>query len=121
MLVVDDNRDIADTMVALLKTENHTASACYDGAHVIDCIRRQDPDVVLLDIGLPNKSGWEVAEEIRKRFSPGRPMLIGVSGEYMKDSDRILAKMRGFDYYLVKPADPDVVLTLVRQAPLRQR
>lgn len=119
VLVVDDNHDIADTMVAILRAEGHIASACYDGGEVLHSVRNSDPDVVILDIALPNKNGWQVAEEIRQRFAPGRPLIIGVSGEYTKEADRVLSKMRGFDYYLVKPADPDVVVSLVRQAAVR--
>ena len=116
VVVVDDNRDIVLTTMALLRTRGHEAKACYSGLEVLDCVREYDPDVVLLDIGLPGLSGWEVARKLREHIPPGRrPLLIAITGEFTKNVDRTLAKMSGFDYYLVKPADPNVLLALIEE------
>jgi DNA-binding response OmpR family regulator len=116
VLVVDDNRDIVLTMMALLRSDGHDSKACYDGSEVLDCVKDYDPDVVLLDIGLPGENGWEVARRIRGIMPGTRPMLIAITGQYTKGADRILAQMNGIDYYLVKPADPKVLLSLLQQA-----
>jgi DNA-binding response OmpR family regulator len=115
VVVVDDNRDIVATTIALLAVEGHDAKACYDGSAVLPCIREFDPDVVVMDIGLPGKSGWDAARELRNAIPGKRPLLIGVSGEFTKGADKALSKIAGFDYYLVKPADPKVLLALVHR------
>jgi DNA-binding response OmpR family regulator len=116
--VIDDNRDIVDTMTELLKAEGHDTRACYTGTDAFACVKAYDPDAVLLDIGLPGVSGWEVARQIRVAGTgepPHRPLIIGITGEYTKSADRILSRMNGFDYYLIKPADPKVLLALLEK------
>jgi two-component system, sensor histidine kinase len=76
---------------------------------VMDC----NPDVVILDINLPGRSGWEVARMIQERRGRKRPMLIGISGEYKRGSDKILADLLGFDHYLVKPYAPAALVKLL--------
>ena len=114
--VIDDNQDVVTTMMALLETEGHQTMACYSGSEAFTCIKKFDPDVVLLDIGLPGQSGWEVARKIRNDIPGERPMIIGITGQFTKGADRILAEMNGIDYYLIKPADPIVLLSLLQQA-----
>jgi two-component system, OmpR family, response regulator len=116
VVVVDDNRDIVLTMTALLREEGHETKACYSGEPVLDCVIAFEADVVLLDIGLPGISGWEVARQIRTRIPGKRPMIIGLSGQFTQGADRVLAEISGFDHYLVKPADPAVLLGLLGQA-----
>jgi DNA-binding response OmpR family regulator len=81
--------------------------------HVIDF----DPDVVLLDIAMPELSGWEVARTIRAGSGADRPLLIGISGEYIKGADKVLSQILGFDHYLAKPYAPAELLALL--APLK--
>jgi DNA-binding response OmpR family regulator len=114
--VIDDNQDVVLTITALLEAEGHETSACYSGTAAFPCVREFDPDVVLLDIGLPGKSGWEVARKIRATFGDERPMIIGITGQFTKSADKMLAEMNGIDYYLIKPADPIVLLSLLQQA-----
>jgi len=116
VLICDDEKDFALTTAELLRGEGHDTKTCYRGDEVIRHVEEYDPDVVILDIRLPGKSGWEAASEIRRRFGPRRPLLIGVSGEYTKASDQMLSKINGFDYYLIKPADPSVLFLLLRDA-----
>jgi DNA-binding response OmpR family regulator len=75
-----------------------------------------DPDVVVLDINMPDVSGWQVASTIRARGTKKQPLLIGISGVFTKGADKVLAKLSGFDHYLLKPYDPNVLLALL--APL---
>jgi len=86
---------------------------------VLDAIHGFDPDVVVLDIAMPELSGWEVARQIRARPRGDRRTLIGVSGEYKNGVDRILSEIVGFDHYLLKPCSPNALLALIE--PLRAR
>jgi DNA-binding response OmpR family regulator len=113
VLVADDDRDSVLTLMMLLRDEGHEVRGVYTGRQAMDSIRGFDPDVVLLDIALPELSGWEVARNIRSRQGMERPMLIGISGEYKHGSDRILSEIIGFDHYLVKPYAPADLLALL--------
>jgi DNA-binding response OmpR family regulator len=75
-----------------------------------------DPDAMLLDIALPGGSGYAVAEEIRRRFGPKRPMLIALSGLYKQPSHELLSDAAGCDHFLAKPFDFEELLRLL--APL---
>lgn len=116
VLVVDDSHDTVMTLTALLETDGYSAKGCYSAGEVMPCIRAFDPDVVLLDIALPGKSGWEVARTIRLNYPGTRPLVIGISGVYTGGADRVLAKISGFDHYLTKPADITVLKTLIDKA-----
>jgi DNA-binding response OmpR family regulator len=101
----------------IFRDEEHDVQGVYNGSRVLPLVREFDPDVVLLDIALPEKSGYELAQEIRKRDRGQRVLLIGISGQYKQGSDKILADISGFDHYLVKPFDPAALLAML--APLR--
>jgi two-component system, chemotaxis family, CheB/CheR fusion protein len=101
----------------LLREEGHEVRSVSSGRRVMGAVIDFDPDVVLLDIAMPGLSGWEVARTIRDRRGAERPMIIGVSGEYIRGPDRILAQILGFQHYLVKPYAPADLLALL--APLR--
>jgi DNA-binding response OmpR family regulator len=119
VLIADDDRDSVLTLMMLLRHEGHEVRGVYTGTQAIAGIRGFDPDVVLLDIALPELSGWEVARNIRGRHqNAARPVLIGISGEYKHGSDRILSEIIGFDHYLVKPYAPADLLALLE--PLRK-
>lgn len=111
IIVVDDDRDTVITLSLLLRDEGHEVRGVSTGREALDALGDFDPDVVLLDIALPEMSGWQVARIIRKRRDP--PMLIGISGQYRKGADRILSRIVGFDHYLLKPYDPKALLALL--------
>lgn len=117
ILVADDDRDSVLTLTMLLRDEGHDVRGIYSGRRVMGIVLDFDPDVVLLDIAMPEMSGWEVARAIRERRGADRPLIIGVSGEYIKPVDRILSQVLGFHHYLVKPYQPADLLALL--APLR--
>jgi len=98
----------------LLREEGHEARGVYTGGDVMAAIESFDPDVVLLDIALPGKSGWTLAREIRGDRSEKRPLLVAISGVYKQAADQLLGKLAGFDYYILKPYDPGVLLALLR-------
>lgn len=102
ILVIDDNRDAADTLAHLLRKSGNEVRSTYEGHTALEEIDRFRPDVVLLDIGLPGMSGYEVARRIR--LSGPAMLLIAVTG-YGQEEDRRLAAAAGFDHHLVKPID----------------
>jgi DNA-binding response OmpR family regulator len=113
IIVADDERDTVLTLMMILKDEGHDVQGVYTGSRVLPLIRDFDPDVVLLDIALPEKSGYELAEQIRKQPRGKRVLLIGISGQYKQGPDKILADLKGSDHYLVKPFDPAALLALL--------
>jgi len=116
VLVADDEPDTVLTLIELLREEGHEPHGVRDGTEVMPAIREFDPDVVLLDIAMPGMSGWEVARKIRQICGQERPLLIAISGVYKQSADQILGKLAGFNYYLAKPYDPSVLITLLRDA-----
>jgi CheY-like chemotaxis protein len=120
VLVVDDNPDIVATATALLRVAGYETKDCDNGTDVLDCVKEHDPDVVLLDIDLPGLSGWEVARTIREQGDAIRqPILIAITGEYIQDVDKRLGDILGFDFFLLKPADPNALLALIKKATAR--
>jgi DNA-binding response OmpR family regulator len=100
----------------VLRQEGHETRGVYRGSDVLKSISEFEPDAILLDINLPDADGYQLARAIKdSRGKP--PLLIGISGVYMKGSDKVLAELVGFDHYLTKPYEPSDVLTLL--APLR--
>lgn len=109
VLVVDDDPDTVVSLTLLLREEGYDVHSVHSGRHVMGAVIDFDPDVVLLDIHLPEQSGWEVARTIRDRRGKVRP-IIGISGEYTQGADKILAEILGFDHYFVKPYVPAELL-----------
>lgn len=116
IIVADDDRDTVLTLLFLLQEEGHDVRGLHSSSEVLKAVNAFNPDVVLLDIAMPQLSGWEVARKIRQRLAR-RPMLIGISGEYRHSVDRILSEIVGFDHYLVKPYEPAALMALLE--PLR--
>jgi PAS domain S-box-containing protein len=104
ILIVDDNRDSADTLAALLGAWDHDVRALYDGPSAIAAAAEYQPDVVLLDIGLPKMNGYEVAAQLRKSAHCRSMILVAFTG-YGQDEDRRRVREAGFDYHLVKPLE----------------
>lgn len=112
VLVCDDDYDAASTLVMILRDEGHEATSVHSGRNVLNALIRTEPDAVVLDIHLPDMSGWQVAQTIRARRAKA-PLLIGISGVYKSGPDRVLARVSGFDHYLVKPYAPAELLGLL--------
>lgn len=119
VLIVDDERDTVDTLSTLLLSAGHSTYGLYTGTEVLRTMARHEFDAVILDIGLPGPSGFALAREIRERYGSRSPMLIGMSGKWMGQTDRMLGQLAGFDHYCLKPCDPVDVLKLLE--PLRAR
>lgn len=114
VLVVDDNVDSAQSMSLLLGLEGYRVDCAYDGEEALKCAERFAPQVVLLDLGLPRFSGYEVARRLRAQPSGDALLLVAVSG-YGRERDRQAAREAGFDLHLTKPADPDQVLRVLAE------
>jgi PAS domain S-box-containing protein len=112
VLVADDNRDAADSLAALLRLAGHEVSVAYDGEAALAEYTRWGPDAALLDIGMPRRSGYEVAAEIRNRPGGAAVMLVAVTG-WGQTKDRSTAIAAGFDHHLTKPVDPERVQELL--------
>jgi len=114
ILVVDDNVDMARGMARLLQLLGHDVKTAHDGSEAIEVARAHKPEVVLLDIGLPGKDGYEVAAELRRDGCCQGAVFIAISG-YGQDEDKRRSKEAGFDFHLVKPIDHNALLTLLSQ------
>jgi two-component system CheB/CheR fusion protein len=112
VLVVDDNEDAAESLAILLRIEGHEVRTAHDGLAALDVARAFQPEVILLDIGLPRVSGYEVARRFRAEEGVTKALLIAVSG-YGQAEDRRQSREAGFDAHLTKPADPAVLYALV--------
>jgi CheY-like chemotaxis protein len=113
IVVADDDKDTVNTLMAILEDEGHKVRPVYHGPEVLAAVRRFEPDAVLLDLAMPNMSGYDVAREIRRQFMAYRPLLIAISGTYVKGADALLSRAVGFDHHMTKPVHPDEVLELL--------
>ena len=102
ILVVDDNLDAAEGLAMLLSLRGHDVATAYDGQSALEKARKLQPDVVLLDIGLPRLDGFEVARRLREEHT-SRPMLLVALTGYGQERDRVRAREAGFDHHLLKP------------------
>jgi len=111
ILIVEDNVDARDALGALLELEGHVVAAAGEGHEALELVRATDPDIALVDIGLPGIDGYEVARRVRA-VDGRRPVLIALTG-YGQPEDRRRASEAGFDGLLVKPVDPTALTTLL--------
>jgi PAS domain S-box-containing protein len=113
ILVVDDNVDAADSISMLLSMEGHETRAVNTARAALLAVPDFKPEVVLLDIGLPEMDGYEVARRLRSQNSPRRMRLVAVTG-YGQPADRRRAHAAGFDEHMVKPVEPSVLQDFLR-------
>jgi DNA-binding response OmpR family regulator len=114
IVVADDDRDIVDTLCALLRAEGHHVYGVQNGREVLPAVRMLRPDVIILDIAVPGMSGFAVAQEVRHSFvDVRRPLMIAISGMWKDTSDKLIARQVGFDHYLEKPCAPEELLRLL--------
>jgi two-component system CheB/CheR fusion protein len=112
ILVVDDNRDSADSVRALLELAGHEVRTAYDGPAALVMAGEFRPEVVFLDIGLPRMDGYEVARRLRMDPRLDHVTLIAMTG-YGQEEDRRQSREAGFDHHFVKPMDPGVLGSLL--------
>jgi CheY-like chemotaxis protein len=105
VLVVDDNVDAAESAAMLLRLWGHEVRIVHDGLSVFQAVRDFRPEVILLDIGLPGMTGYEVAKQLRARPEFESLVLAAITG-YGQAEDRRRSSEAGFDMHLTKPLDP---------------
>ncbi|MBP5256726.1 MAG: response regulator transcription factor [Clostridia bacterium] len=115
VLVVDDEQSICEILKLNLEAQGHEVRCAYDGAEAISVFRLYDPDIVLLDIMLPKKDGWQVCREIRE-FSNVPIIMITAKGDTF---DKVLGLELGADDFIVKPFDTKEVLARVKAVSRR--
>ncbi|MCY1333099.1 Chemotaxis response regulator protein-glutamate methylesterase [compost metagenome] len=103
LLVVDDNDDAAQSLAALLRLDGHEVRVARDGMSALECLKTFRPDAIVLDIGLPDLDGYEVARRIRAMPELANVLVVALSGYGMPDHER--REVTAIDHYLVKPAD----------------
>lgn len=112
ILIIEDNVDSARTTQTLLELQGHKVQVALDGPSGIKTAQAFKPEVILLDIGLPDMDGYEVARCLRELPETKEVLLIALSG-YGQAEDRRKSKEAGFDHHLVKPADKDQLQALI--------
>jgi CheY-like chemotaxis protein len=112
VLVVDDNVDAAATLQLLLASLGHETRAVHDGFQAVEAAAQFDPDIVLLDIGLPGLDGYEVARRLRALRRERALRIVAITG-WGQDADRAKSQEAGFDLHLVKPVDPSTLTSLL--------
>jgi CheY-like chemotaxis protein/anti-sigma regulatory factor (Ser/Thr protein kinase) len=111
VLIVDDNHDAADTLAAMVRMIGHQAQALYDPHAVEETVREWRPDLVFLDLGMPRRSGFDVARSLRAQPESRGLRLVAVTG-WGQAEDRRRSLDAGFDQHLVKPPELDAVKQL---------
>ncbi len=117
VLAVDDDHDTAFCCCRLLAAWGHRPLAAYDGAAAWAVALAEKPDVVLLDIGLPDVEGWELARRLRGEPTLEGIFLIAVTG-YGQRADLERSRAAGIDHHLLKPVEPDLLQRLLAAVAL---
>ncbi len=115
ILVVDDNRDAADSLQMLLQLIGHDVRVAYDGLQALDAFTAHQPCIVFLDIGLPKMNGYEVARSIRGQVSGRDVILVALTG-WGQEEDQQRAAEAGFDHHIVKPVAYEQLTDLLARA-----
>jgi CheY-like chemotaxis protein len=113
VLVVDDNKDGAETLAEYIQKLGHNVRVAHNGPEAIKAVEAQEPDTVLLDIRLPGMDGFEVAQHLRERVGLDKARLVGITG-YESDQDQRKSREAGFDCLLSKPLDTAKLAKMLR-------
>jgi CheY-like chemotaxis protein len=111
VLIADDNHDGAETLAMILEMFGHEVHVAHSGEEALEVGARCRPDIGILDIGMPDLSGYEVAKRIRHEAWGAKITLIAVTG-WGQENDKRMAHAAGFDHHLTKPVDPDCLAKL---------
>jgi len=116
VLIADDNQDSADSLAMLLRMEGHEVMVVHNGPDALAAVTNFDPEIALLDIGMPGLNGYEVAQKVRGALPASPLRLIAVTG-WGQHGDKARARASGFDHHFTKPVEPERLMELLR-APL---
>ena len=114
IVVADDDRDSVLMLSTLLGDEGHDVQGVYNGDAVMPLVAKLEPDVVILDIAMPGRSGYAVARDIAEKYPAQKPTVIAITGKAIDPADQMLSEIVGFDHYLLKPYSPDELLALLK-------
>lgn len=112
VLIVDDNDDAADSLAEVLRLTGHQVEVAYNGVQASQKVQEFNPEVVVLDLGLPTMDGFEIARRVREHSGSHDVTLIALTG-YGQDEDRRNTREAGFDYHITKPADISLLRSLI--------
>jgi CheY-like chemotaxis protein len=115
--VVDDNPDAVETLSILLQLRHNDVLTAVDGLEAVEAAGAFQPDLILLDIGLPKLNGYDAARRIREQRQDRRVVMVAMTG-WGQEEDKRKSKEAGFDRHLVKPVDPAVLEELLASAPI---
>lgn len=113
ILVVDDNQDAADSLAKLIQSLGYEARAVYGGKQALDETASFQPDMALLDIGMPDLDGYQTVTELRQRRGQVHLIVVAVTGK-SSDEDKRQAYESGFDLHVAKPMDVETLKDLLR-------
>ncbi len=120
ILVVDDLKDITETMGLLFETLGHETTVAEDGRQAVDKTRAFEPEIVFMDLDMPVLDGYEAAREIRAAALARQPFLVALTASHGAAVE-VATRAVGFDFYLRKPADTNALLALVADLSTRTR
>jgi PAS domain S-box-containing protein len=113
VLIADDNRDAAESLAILLRLEGHEVAVATNGREALSVFQALGPQIALLDIGMPELDGYEVARRIRQSPTGPQTLLIAITG-WGQDSDKARATAAGFIHHFTKPIEPSRLFDLLR-------
>ncbi len=114
IVIADDNEDGRDMLSFLLAGYGHEVATAEDGERALEVVTAFEPDLVILDIGMPGLSGYDTARRLREVQGAARPLLVALSG-FGRPEDKAQAAAAGFDHHLTKPVDIDTLLALIAE------
>jgi len=119
LIVADDNRDAATALAMVLRDEGYEVFEVYRGDAVLELTAQFKPDVLILDIGMPGLTGFEIAHALRRNLGQACPVLIAVTA-WSQASARELGRTAGFSHYLTKPCSTDELIAILESLPPRR-
>ena len=115
ILIVDDDREIVRLLRSYLQRERYAVSVAYDGETALHALRRESPQLMLLDLMLPDKDGWEITRTVRGDEKLANTLIIMLTAR-VEDTDKIIGLELGADDYVTKPFNPREVVARVRRS-----
>jgi DNA-binding response OmpR family regulator len=109
IVIADDEPDTVLTLATILQHEGHQVYGFSTGREALAAARMYRAEVVIVDIQLPDMTGYDIARRLREQM-PAPPLLIAISGRWKGETDMLLSVVVGFDHYIVKPCDPEALV-----------
>lgn len=118
VLVVDDDSDHATSLASLLGEYGYDSHVCLHAQDCMEAVERLRPQIILLDLAMPGKTGFDIADEIRRRRELRPARLVAVTG-HGQELDRVQTRLRGFDHHLLKPIDFQELEAIIRSVEVQ--